>query len=67
MHEGRLWLENPKLGNEALMSLNALATDGALIKEKAYVEYEVGSGAAHPPSTAVDQAHASMKNMKRQF
>ena len=56
--EGSGW-NNSKLSDEILMSLNALATDGAIIvKEKAYFEYEVGSGAFGSLSAAVDKALA---------
>ena len=60
MKEGSGW-SNSKLGDEIPMSLNALATDGVIIKEKAYVEYDVGSGAVNSLSKAVDMALASMK------
>ena len=64
MHEGRLWLENPKLGDEVLMPPKALTTDDAIIKEKANVEYEVGSGAFGSLSKAVDKALANMRKDK---
>jgi len=60
MQEGSGW-KNPKDGDEVRLTLKATATDGAIVEEKAGLEYVLGSGALGPLSKAVDKALQGMK------
>lgn len=58
--EGSGW-KSPKMGDEVLLSVRAVAVDGSVIEEHVALEYVVGSGAMGSIGRACDKAIVGMK------
>jgi len=68
--EGSGW-KSPRSGDEVLLSVKALSTDGAVIEERLNIEYTLGSDALGALQRVCDKALSHMKkgeevNVKRE-